>query len=249
MCTDNSHNALTMEALTIQRTLPAAPDKIWRHLTNENSLATWFWPPELEAHCEIQPELGGYYRIASVNAGLAVYGYFLEFEPTDRYVKTWAWEGEEAETQVEVTLHETTPGVTELTLRHAGHTTHEASASHRTGWTDCLARLETRLQKIATAAVATEQDILDAVGQSMDQGYSLFTEDELSPEFFDLNTGLLGELFQKFTNYQLRLAIILPDPKIHGPRIAELAYEHRTHKSLRFFPTEKEAQNWLNHAD
>ncbi len=238
-----------MEALTIERTLPAAPDRIWRHLTNENSLATWFWPPELEARCEIQPELGGFYRIASENGGLAVYGYFLEFEPPARYVKTWAWEGEEAETQVEVTLRETSAGMTELTLRHTGHETAEAVTNHRTGWTDCLARLEQRLHKIATAPIATEQDILDAIGQSMDQGYRLLTEDDLSPEFFDLSTGLLGELFQKFSNYGQRLAIILPDPKKHGPRIAELAYEHRSHKTLRFFPTRKEAQNWLHKTD
>lgn len=238
-----------MEDLTIERILPAAPDRIWRHLTNENSLVTWFWPPELEAQCEVQAELGGFYRISSQKAGMAVYGYFLEFEPESRYVKTWSWEAEETETQVDVTLRETSPGQTELALRHTGHETPEALASHRTGWTDCLARLQDRLQKIASAPVATEQDILDAVGQSMDQGYRLVSEDDLSPEFFDLGTGLLGELFQKFTNYRQRLAIVLPDPARHGPRIAELAYEHRTHKNLRFFPTEEEAQIWLHKAD
>ncbi len=36
----------------------------------------------------------------------------------------------------------------------------------------------------------------------------IIKENNLSPDFFDLNTGLAGEILQKFSNYRVRLAVI-----------------------------------------
>ena len=61
-------------------------------------------------------------------------------------------------------------------------------------------------------------------------------ENDLAREFFDLHTGLAGELFQKFTNYHLRVAIVLPEPRIYGERFSELAKRTQVsrHDSHRF---------------
>jgi hypothetical protein len=74
------------------------------------------------------------------------------------------------------------------------------------------------------------------------------SEEDFAPEFFDLRSGLAGELFQKFANYRFRLAIVLRDPAKYGERFAELVFEHRRHSSIRFFASEEEAKHWLRPA-
>jgi hypothetical protein len=38
----------------------------------------------------------------------------------------------------------------------------------------------------------------------------------------------------------------VPDPKAHGDRFAELAYEHATHNQVRFVRSMDEATEWFN---
>jgi hypothetical protein len=88
-------------------------------------------------------------------------------------------------------------------------------------------------------------DISKALGACIDARGILLTENDLSPEFFDLRSGLAGELFQKFTNYRLRIAIVLQNPKAYGERFSELAFEHRSHNLIRFTSSNDEAKAWL----
>ena len=88
-------------------------------------------------------------------------------------------------------------------------------------------------------------DISDAIATCLGSDGLILTEDDLAQEFFDLRSGLAGELFQKFTNYRLRVAIVLPDPEAYGERISELAYEHRSHSMIRFVRSKDEAETWL----
>ncbi len=88
-------------------------------------------------------------------------------------------------------------------------------------------------------------DVPDVISECFGAEGLIITERDLAPEFFDLRTGLAGEVFQKFTNYGLRLAVILPDPKLYGERFSELTYEHRTHNLIRFVRSEEEARAWL----
>ena len=69
--------------------------------------------------------------------------------------------------------------------------------------------------------------------------------DDLGPDFFNLQTGLAGELIQKFVNYRVRVAIVLPTPDSYGDRFSELAYEHATHPTVRFVRSFAEAKDWL----
>ncbi|MCI0389284.1 MAG: DUF4180 domain-containing protein [Acidobacteria bacterium] len=73
----------------------------------------------------------------------------------------------------------------------------------------------------------------------------ILTEDDLAQEFFDLRSGLAGELFQKFMNYRVRVAIVLLDPEAYGERFSELAYEHKSHSMIRFVRSKDEAEAWL----
>lgn len=58
--------------------------------------------------------------------------------------------------------------------------------------------------------ISTEGDANDVIGDAFGQGADLVVipVGRLSPEFFRLSSGLAGAVLQKFTNYQLRVAII-----------------------------------------
>ena len=88
-------------------------------------------------------------------------------------------------------------------------------------------------------------DISDALGACLGAAGLILTENDLAREFFDLHSGLAGELFQKFINYRLRVAIVLPDPKAYGERFSELACEHESHSMIRFVRSKDEAKAWL----
>jgi uncharacterized protein DUF4180 len=94
-------------------------------------------------------------------------------------------------------------------------------------------------------SIRCPDDVSDAVGASLGRSLIL-TEGDLGPNFFDLRTGLAGELIQKFVNYRVRVAIIVPMPDAHGERFAELAHEHATHPTVRFVRSVDEAMQWMN---
>ena len=94
-------------------------------------------------------------------------------------------------------------------------------------------------------SIRSFKDISDAIAASFGSDGLILTEDDLAKEFFDLRSGLAGELFQKFINYKLRMAIVLPDPEAYGERISELAYEHKAHNMIRFVRSKDEAETWL----
>jgi Domain of unknown function (DUF4180) len=94
-------------------------------------------------------------------------------------------------------------------------------------------------------SIRSFDDISDAIAACLGAEGIIFTEGDLAQEFFDLRSGLAGELFQKFTNYKLRVAIVLPDPEAYGERISELAYEHKSHNMIRFVRSKAEAETWL----
>ena len=91
----------------------------------------------------------------------------------------------------------------------------------------------------------TAQDIPDLIGACWGMDGLILHETDLASSFFDLRTGLLGELFQKCTNYDLRLAMVLLEPAGHGERFNELVHEHRSHRTIRFFASINEAKAWL----
>jgi len=95
-------------------------------------------------------------------------------------------------------------------------------------------------------SIRSFSDISDAIGACIGAGGLILTEADLAREFFDLRSGLAGELFQKFTNYRLRVAIVVADPKAYGERFSELVREHTSHSMIRFVHSEDEARAWLS---
>jgi Domain of unknown function (DUF4180) len=89
------------------------------------------------------------------------------------------------------------------------------------------------------------QDVPDVLGAVFGADGLLLTENDLAPEFFDLRTGIAGEFFQKFTNYQIRIGLVVKNPEMYGERFSELALEHKNHNLIRFFDSIENAKSWL----
>ena len=90
-------------------------------------------------------------------------------------------------------------------------------------------------------------DIATALSAGMDTGGLLLDESQLGEKFFDLRSGLAGEVLQKFTNYRVRLAVVIEDANAYGARFSELVYEHRAHPAVRFFNSAQHARQWLTY--
>jgi Domain of unknown function (DUF4180) len=97
----------------------------------------------------------------------------------------------------------------------------------------------------AGVSIRSMRDVSKAVGATLGTNGLILTEADVSSEFFDLKSGLAGELFQKFANYALCLAIIVPSPERYGERFNELAREHKSHNQIRVVRSEEEALTWL----
>lgn len=67
----------------------------------------------------------------------------------------------------------------------------------------------------------------------------------LPAAFFDLSTGVTGELVQKLANYGVRMAAVVPDLAAHSPRFQDFAREANRGRQFRFFATRDEAVAWL----
>jgi len=98
----------------------------------------------------------------------------------------------------------------------------------------------------AGISIRSIADIVDAVGACLGVRRFLLTEADLAAEFFDLRSGLAGELLQKLVNYRVRTAIVVPARESYGERIVELAREHDSHPLIRFVGSRDEAVAWLS---
>jgi uncharacterized protein YndB with AHSA1/START domain len=134
-------------SLTIVRKLKAAPEKVWRALTQPDALKQWFAPSDAFTipRAETDLRVGGSYHIVMKSPDGEehdVSGAYREILPNRKLVYTWVWKSApERESLVTWELRAAGAG-TELTLRHEQFADAEARDKHQQGWTGCIARLE-----------------------------------------------------------------------------------------------------------
>ncbi|HVI44234.1 MAG TPA: DUF4180 domain-containing protein [Chitinophaga sp.] len=68
------------------------------------------------------------------------------------------------------------------------------------------------------------------------QDYDLIIihEKNITPEFFDLKTGIAGEILQKFSNYRAHLTIVGEFTKYPGKSIRDFIYESNKGRHINF---------------
>lgn len=86
--------------------------------------------------------------------------------------------------------------------------------------------------------ICQPQDVLDIFGNLMSTYCDriIIHERNLHPDFFDLKTGLAGEVMQKFSNYRVRLAIVGDFAKYKSQSLQDFIFE--SNKSKRVFFTD-----------
>lgn len=91
------------------------------------------------------------------------------------------------------------------------------------------------------------QDALDLLGNSDYLGATkiIVKEENFSPDFFDLKTGLAGEILQKFSTYRKQLAIVGEFEKYKSKSLRDFIYESNKTGRILFVSNIEEARMQL----
>ncbi|MBK8657125.1 MAG: DUF4180 domain-containing protein [Haliscomenobacter sp.] len=91
--------------------------------------------------------------------------------------------------------------------------------------------------------IAGAGDGLDLLGTLYFQGYSgaVLYENTITPDFFDLKTGIAGEILQKFTNYRVKLAIVGDFKKYTSKPLRDFIAESNRGRHVHFAASLAEA--------
>ncbi len=75
------------------------------------------------------------------------------------------------------------------------------------------------------------------------QGFDIIVikAEQFHPDFFELRTGLAGEIMQKCSNWRVRLVIIGDFSRVSSKSLRDLIYESNKGKLVNFVGTIKEA--------
>lgn len=99
----------------------------------------------------------------------------------------------------------------------------------------------------AATPLSTENDALDLIALCWehDTHYIIIHQDALSESFFDLKTKAAGSIIQKFVNYGIKAAAIIPQEASQNERFKEMALEINKGNHFRMYDSKEEAEKWL----
>lgn len=101
--------------------------------------------------------------------------------------------------------------------------------------------------RVDGGVIYDEQEALDLValcGENEVNTILLYSEN-LSPDFFDLKSGIAGRVLLKFSNYATRVAtVLLSDTAKHG-RFYEMVLETNRGNQFRVFSKYADAVMWI----
>jgi hypothetical protein len=108
---------------------------------------------------------------------------------------------------------------------------------------------ETHIAEIISdkIVIKSTQDALDLMADCRYQGAGkiIIYEKNIIPEFFDLKTGIAGEILQKFTTYRVQLAIVGDYSKYTSKRLRDFIYESNKYGRICFVNSKEEAKEKL----
>jgi len=95
--------------------------------------------------------------------------------------------------------------------------------------------------------IRNTQDAVDLMGDCWYNGAVgiVINEENIVAEFFDLKNGIAGEILQKFSNYNVRLAIVGDFEKYKSKSIKDFIFESNKHRHINFVSSVDEAKERL----
>jgi uncharacterized protein YndB with AHSA1/START domain len=138
--------------LSLNRSYPVAPEKVWRAWTDPEAIKRWWGPggndPVSVAQLDVR--VGGRFRIVfggPQGRDHEVQGVYKEIVPARKLVFTWTWPNSTPERESLVTIvFKRAAGGTELEFLHAQHFDETVRDNHRRGWSESFAKLERYLR-------------------------------------------------------------------------------------------------------
>ena len=87
--------------------------------------------------------------------------------------------------------------------------------------------------------IKTTEDGLDLLGSLYYQGFDkiIVYEKNITPAFFDLKTGIAGEILQKFSTYRVRLAIVGDFSRYQSKSLKDFIFESNKMGQIYFLPS------------
>jgi len=132
-------------SLTVQREIAAPADDLFDAWLDAESLGSWFKPfGARETHAEIDPRVGGSFRIVIVSdeSSMVHTGTYREIDRPRRLVFTWSSPATHfRDSIVTVTFEPSSNDSTIVEIHHVGLPNEEERAGHQSGWSDILREL------------------------------------------------------------------------------------------------------------
>lgn len=104
---------------------------------------------------------------------------------------------------------------------------------------------ETRIAEVRSDAkiINSIEDGINLLGDLYYQGFDgiMLHQKDIVSDFFNLKTGMAGELLQKFSNYRVRLVIIGDFSRYSSKAFQDFVYESNKHRQINFVGSSAEA--------
>lgn len=99
----------------------------------------------------------------------------------------------------------------------------------------------------ATEPLSTENTALDLIALCWEHECNalMIHYEALSEDFFKLKTKVAGSIIQKFVNYGIKAAAIVPQEPLQKGRFKEMASETNKGNHFRLYESKEEAEKWL----
>lgn len=89
--------------------------------------------------------------------------------------------------------------------------------------------------------VQSALDLMATVFYEYHSNHVVLDKTAISEEFFDLSTRLAGDILQKFTNYQVKLAIVGDFSGYRSKSLRDFIYESNNGPHIYFLPDQQQA--------
>jgi uncharacterized protein YndB with AHSA1/START domain len=135
-------------SLTLTRSYPVAPEKVWRAWTDAEAVRKWWGPGPGEpvSTAELDVRVGGRFRIVFGGPDGKAHecaGVYREVVPNRKLVFTWCWPNTTPERVSVVTVEfKEVKGKTELIFKHEQLFDEKVRDDHKRGWSGLLDKLE-----------------------------------------------------------------------------------------------------------
>ena len=138
------------DRLVVRRFVRASAARCFEAWTDADKLRAWWGPAGVRCtHAEIDPRVGGRYRIANAMPGgevLWIEGEFLDIEAPDMLAFTWTIASDPTSRELVTVRFEARDGGTDVVVIHERIADRNKREGHEAGWVGCLEGLATRLE-------------------------------------------------------------------------------------------------------